>query len=122
MHQGCASPMCDTLRAGPGALSARFVFEQAALGDPIAKNILADKIRILGAAIAGLLHALDPEVVVLSGSIAEAGAALFEPLQREVDWRIQGLLGRAVPLVPSGVGDTSGVVGAAALADMMNQE
>lgn len=114
-HQGCASPMCDTLRAHPETLSTKFVFEQAAQGDPIASLILTRKIRMLGGAIAGLIHMLDPELVVLSGSIAEAGAALFDPLQKEVDWRIHGLLGRVVPLVPSGVADTSGVIGAAAL-------
>ena len=115
-HQGCASPMCDILRSDSSALSTRFIFEQASLGDSIAQGLLRRKIRILGASIAGLLHALDPEIVILSGSIAEAGAALFEPLQKEVDWRVQGLLRRSVPLVPSGVRDTSGVIGAAALA------
>jgi len=114
-HLGCASPMCDILRTDPSALSTRFIFEQARLGDEIARNILKKKIRILGASIAGLLHALDPEIVILSGSIAEAGPALFEPLQQEIDRRVQGLLRRSVPLVASGVQDTSGVVGAAAL-------
>ena len=116
MHQGCSSPMTDILRATPEALSTRFVFEQAALGDPLAQGILDRKIRVLGACLAGLLHALDPEIVILSGSIADAGPALFEPLQKEVDWRVKGLLKRSVPLVPTGVQDTSGVVGAAALA------
>jgi glucokinase len=114
-HQGCATPMCDTLRAHPDLLSTKFVFEQAAQGDPIAKEILRKKIRVLGATIAGLIHALDPEVIILSGSISTAGPALFDQVQDEVDWRIQGLLGRVVPIVPSGVQDTSGVVGAAAL-------
>jgi glucokinase len=116
MHQGCSSPMTDILRATPEALNTRFVFEQAALGDQLAQGILQRKIRVLGACLAGLLHAFDPELVILSGSIADAGPALFEPLQREVDWRVKGLLKRSVPLVPSGVQDTTGVVGAAALA------
>lgn len=115
-HLGCSSPMTEILRAHPEALSCQFVFEQAGLGDPIAQRLLATRIRTLGACLAGLLHALDPEVVILSGSIAEAGAALFEPLQREVDWRVRGLLKRQVPLVPTGVNDTSGIVGAAGLA------
>lgn len=114
-HQGITSPMTDILRAQPEVLSCRFIFEQAALGDPVAREIVAKKIRVLGASIAGLIHAFDPELVVISGSIAEAGAPLMEPLQAEVDWRIRGLIKHPVPLVPSGVHDTSGVVGAAAL-------
>jgi glucokinase len=115
MHQGVASPMTDILRTQPEALSCRFVFEQAAIGDPVAREIIARKIRVLGATIAGLIHALDPEVVIVSGSISEAGRALFEPLQKEVDWRIRGMIKHPVPLISSGVNDTSGIVGAAAL-------
>jgi glucokinase len=108
--------MTNALRSFPERLNCEFVFAEAQRGDPVASGILSRRLRVLGAAIAGLLHALDPEIVILSGSIAQAGPALFEPLQREIDWRVQGLLPRSVPLVPSGVKDTSGVVGAAALA------
>jgi glucokinase len=117
-HMGCSSPMADILRATPDVLNTRFVFEQAALGDSIAQGILRRKIRVLGACLAGLVHAFDPEIVILSGSIADAGDALFRPLREEVDWRTKGLLKRKVPLVPSGVNDTSGVAGAAALAPL----
>lgn len=114
-HLGVASPMCDILRAHPDSLSCRFVFEQAAIGDPIAREILARKIPVLGAAIAGLVHALDPELVIISGSIADAGEPLFAPLRHELRWRTWGLMRREIPIVPSGVNDTSGIVGAAGL-------
>ncbi len=115
-HLGVLSPMCEILRAHPDSLSCRFVFEQAALGDPIARDILDRKIPVLGGAIAGLIHALDPELVIVSGSIADAGEALLEPLRRDVAWRIRGLVRRVLPIVPSGVNDTSGIAGAAGLA------
>jgi glucokinase len=115
-HLGVASPMCDILRANPDSLSCRFVFEQAALGDPVARRIVERKIPVLAGAIAGLVHALDPELVIVSGSVAGAGEALFEPLRRGVAWRIRGLIKHEVPIVPSGVNDTSGIVGAAGLA------
>lgn len=115
-HLGVASPMCDILRANPDSLSCRFVFEQAALGDPVAGRIVERKISVLAGAVAGLVHALDPELIIVSGSVAGAGEALFEPLRREVSWRIRGLIKHEVPIVPSGVNDTSGIVGAAGLA------
>jgi glucokinase len=108
--------MCDILRAHPEALNCQFVFEQAAVGDPVARGILDRKIPVLAGAIAGLIHALDPEVVIVSGSIADAGDALFDPLRRDVAWRIRGLIRRDLPIVPSGVNDTSGITGAAGLA------
>lgn len=115
-HQGVASPMNDAIRSNPSSLSCRMVFEYAAQGDEAAASILERRIRLLGAALAGLLHAFDPEVVILTGQIAEAGDQLFEPVRREVWRRTQGLLRRDVPIVPGGLNDTSGVVGAAALA------
>lgn len=116
VHSGISSPMTNALRAAPERLSCQLVFSEAQRGDPVASGILARQIRLLGGAVAGLILALDPEVVILSGSIAQAGPALFEPLQMEIDWRVKGLLQRSVALLPTGVDDISGVVGAAALA------
>ena len=65
--------------------------------------------------IAGLLHVFDPELVILGGHIADAGADLLVPLQEEVWRRSRGLLGREVPIVEQQVADKSGIVGAAGL-------
>lgn len=117
-HQGASSPMTDELRTNASALSCRAVFEFAAHGDSVASLILERRIKLLGAALAGLMHAYDPEIVILTGQIAEAGEQLFAPLRKEVYWRTYGLLRREVPIVPGGVNDTWGIVGAAALAFM----
>lgn len=115
-HQGGASPMAEALRAQPERLTARFVFEQAAEGDRLARHVVETRLHVFAAALAGLLHAFDPEVVILTGSMAEAGEAVFAPVREEMAWRVRGLLRREVPVVASGVRDGSGVVGAAALA------
>jgi glucokinase len=114
VHQGAVSPMTRALRAEPAALNCRSIFEWAAREDPMALWVLDRRIDRLAAALAGLMHTFDPEVVILTGQIAEAGEALFAPLRRATAWRIHGLLRREVPLVPSGLNDTSGVAGAAA--------
>ena len=69
----------------------------------------------LAAAIAGLLHVFDPEIVILGGQVADAGEDLLEPLQEQVWERSRGLLRRDVPIVPQEVADKSGIVGAAGL-------
>lgn len=116
VHQGVASPMLNGLRAEPELLSCEYVYQQAAAGDPIARHILDRATIVLAGAMAGLIHAFDPEVFILTGSIAAAGDALFEPLRREVAWRTSGLIKREIPIVPCGVEDHSGTIGAAALA------
>ena len=115
VHSGCVSSLTDSFRGRPESLTCQDVFEAAAAGDGLAAEIRDRAIRRLGAAIAGLLHIFDPEMVILGGQIVEAGPALLEPLQREMNWRAKGLLRRDVPLVLQQVEDRSGIVGAAAL-------
>jgi glucokinase len=115
-HQGVASVMTDWVRQNPGHITCEKVFAYAAEGDEIAQWILKRRVRVLGAALAGLLNAYDPEVVIVMGAVAEAGDQLFEPLRNEVYWRTKGLLRREVPIVPGGLRDSSGVAGAAGLA------
>jgi glucokinase len=91
------------------------VFRAADAGDDTARWIVASGNRKLGAAIAGLALALDPEVIIVGGQIAGAGELLFSPLREEVASRTRALLRRELPVIPMQVADPSGVVGAAAL-------
>ena len=92
------------------------IFECARKGDEVARIIVERATLILGSAIAGLVHVLDPEIVILGGQITLAGDFLLDPIQRELDWRTRYLLRRKVPIVRAQIAEPSGVVGAAALA------
>lgn len=92
------------------------IFECARKGDEVARIVVEHAMLVLGSAIAGLIHVLDPEIVILGGQMAQAGEFLFEPVQSEIDWRTRYLLRRKIPVVKAQVADPSGVVGAAALA------
>jgi glucokinase len=92
------------------------VFVLAEQGDAMAHDIISRATHVLGAALAGLAHVLDPEMIILGGQISAAGDALLEPLRRDVGWRARCLLRRDVPVVRSKLVDPSGVIGAAALA------
>ncbi len=116
VHRGCASSLTRLFREQPQLAACRTIFQAAREGDGIAIEIVGHAIRRLGAAIAGLLHVFDPELVILGGQVADAGADLLEPLAQEVWGRSRGLLGREVPLVEQQVADKSGIVGAAGLA------
>ena len=93
--------------------SCELVFEMARRGDVVARHIVDRAITALGAAMAGLAHALDPEVIIVGGQIAGAGDYLFAKLREEMAWRTRKFVRREVPLVAAQVKD--GVVGAAAL-------
>lgn len=115
-HRGVRTALTEELRAHPERLTAKLVFERAEEGDAAARSVVEPRVRALGAAVAGLVHAFDPEVVILTGSMAVE--MVIGAVRAEVAWRVKGLVRRAVPVVGPGVKDNSGVVGAAALAWM----
>ncbi len=116
VHRGCDSVLTRLFREQPQLASCRTVFQAAREGDTLAVAIVSRAIYNLGAALAGLLHIFDPEVVILGGQVADAGTDLLVPLQEEVWSRSRGLLGRDVPIVEQQVADKSGIIGAAGLA------
>jgi glucokinase len=115
VHRGCDSSLTRLFREQPQLATCRTVFQAASEGDALAQSIVDSAIFRLGAAVAGLLHVFDPELVILGGQLADAGADLIGPLQEEVWARSRRLLGRDVPLVEQEVADKSGIVGAAGL-------
>ena len=115
VHRGCDSVLTRLFREQPQLASCRTVFQAASEGDAVAVAIVSSAIDKLGAALAGLLHIFDPEIVILGGQLADAGADLLVPLQEEVWRRSRGLLGRDVPIVEQEVADKSGIIGAAGL-------
>ncbi len=115
VHRGCSSTLTRLFREQPQLASCRTVFQAASEGDELAGTILSGAIAKLAAAIAGLLHVFDPELVIVGGAVADAGDGLIEPLQEEVWERSRRLLGRDVPLVRQQVNDRSGIVSAAGL-------
>jgi glucokinase len=115
VHRGCSSALTRLFREQPQLATCRTIFQAAREGDELSREIVAKAIRKLGAAIAGLLHIFDPEVVIIGGQVAGAGADLLLPLQKEVWERSRGLLGRNVPLIEQQVPDKSGIVAAAGL-------
>jgi glucokinase len=115
VHRGCDSVLTRLFRESPQLATCRTVFQAATEGDAVAIAIVSSAIYKLGAALAGLLHIFDPEIVILGGQMADAGTDLLVPLREEVWSRSRGLLGRDVPIVEQQVADKSGIIGAAGL-------
>jgi glucokinase len=116
VHRGCPSTLTRLFREQPQLATCRTIFQAASEGDALSQFIVAKAIRNLAAAIAGLLHVFDPQVVILGGQVVDAGADLLTPLREEVWARSRNLLGREVPMIEQEVADKSGIVSAAGLA------
>jgi len=103
-------------RFGPES-GARDLVRRAEAGDPDAVALLAGIGRNLGAALATLVNALEPELVVIGGGFGEAAAEFLLGPAREV-LRRDGLEpGRDnVRLVLAELGTDAGVIGAGMIA------
>jgi len=91
------------------------IFRAAAHGDESAQCVLERALEYLGAAVVSLLHAFDPEVLVLGGNIAQAGEQVLGPVRATIAKNSCGMLGREVPVVLQSVVGYGGVLGAAGL-------
>jgi glucokinase len=93
--------------------STRKLVEAHLAGDAHATTIWLRSIHHLAAAIASFINAFDPEVVIIGGGIAQADAALFDPLRQQLDrfeWRP---MDHRVPVVAAALGEKAGAIGAA---------
>jgi glucokinase len=95
-------------------ITAATVYQASEEGDTLAREVVRDTARFLGAGIANLLNIFNPDVVVIAGGVTQAGEALFEPLRAEVRRRAFRSAVDACRIVPGTLPGTAGVVGAVA--------
>ncbi|WP_127794134.1 ROK family protein [Agromyces sp. LHK192] len=90
---------------------AKEVLAAARAGDGSAQRVWDDAVEALAEQLARVAALLAPEVVVVGGGLAQAGADLLDPLAARLD----GLLSfhRRPLLVPAELGDDAGVLGTA---------
>jgi len=87
----------------------------ARAGNPAAAEAWERAGRYLGLALVGLVNLLNPDVIVIGGGIAGAGALLLDPARRTVRERALGTPARHVRIVRSTLGADAGVIGAASV-------
>ncbi|UKA60781.1 ROK family protein [Arthrobacter sp. FW306-2-2C-D06B] len=105
----------------PEVPDTRAVFALACDGDGAASADSAAAIKAIGAgagaagqAIGGLVNILDPETVVVSGGLADAGDFWWKPMERALRKELMGPLA-GIPVHRAALGNTAAIVGAAKL-------
>ena len=100
-------------RSGGRFTSTRELVDAHLAGDAHATDVWVRSVYQLSIALVSIINALDPEVIILGGGIANAGSALFEPLanfMERFEWRP---FGNRVPVIPALLSDQAGALGAA---------
>lgn len=121
-NRGCLETIASTStmiellsRASQGAVTTADIIDRAAAKDPATLRVIDDAGVAVGRAAANLANTLNPETIIIGGSLTDLGDCFLDPIRR-------GLLRHAVPLVDetsavqmSSLGDRAEALGAAAL-------
>ena len=94
------------------------VFKEAEKGDSVSRHIIDSSLEYLGIGIANIITLFDPEVIILGGGVMKAGQIIFDRIKEVVDQRCFKNMASACKIVPSALGEKSGVIGAIALTMM----
>jgi len=121
--RGCLETLVSASRligvlqpAYDGELTVERALELETAGDAGVRRVLSDAGRAVGRALADLCNNLNPEVVVIGGSLG-ASPALREAVRRAVDRYAQPDTAAALRVVPGLLGKRASVVGAVSLAN-----
>jgi glucokinase len=102
-------------RPGQPDASAKDLADDAAQGHPVGLAALRRAGRALGLGIASATTLCDLEVVAVGGGLSQAGPLLFGPLEQALREYARLGFARRAQVVPAALGQSAGLVGAAAL-------
>jgi glucokinase len=102
-------------RPGRPDATAKDLADDGAQGHPVGLAAMRRAGRALGIAISSATHLCDLEVAAIGGGLSQAGALLFEPLEESLHAHAKLAFARRLRVVPAALGQSAGLVGAAAL-------
>jgi N-acetylglucosamine repressor len=91
------------------------LLDQARAGDKVALEAFRLAGKLLGVSLANLVNVFNPQLVLLSGSGAVAGAILFDPMHQALEAHTFARLGQEMRIAIEPAGDESWARGAASL-------
>ena len=115
IEAGERSLIDDLVDGDLGRVTAETVVSAALEKDSLANEAIVEAARTLGAALASLVHLLDPRLIVIGGGVSNARDLLFRPLRQRLEEGLMPGFRGGVQVVPAALGDDAGLMGAVAL-------
>jgi glucokinase len=100
----------DTTRIDPKIISLA-----AQKGDATATEIFAEAGTYLGVGLASVVNLLDVRLIIIGGGIARAGKPLFDAVRESVKRHVLKPMAEGLEVLPAKLGNSAGILGAAAL-------
>ncbi len=115
VQAGQETSLAQTVREGK-PVTAKMIHKAALAGDAFARRAIEEAGELLGVAIVSIIHTLNPERVVLSGGMSNAGEMIMKPLKRVVWERSWSRALEDFDIRFATLGEDAGFVGAAGCA------
>ena len=112
---GQQTTLAETVRQGKPVTS-KMIYQAALAGDAFSKHAIEETGELLGVAIVSIIHTLNPELVLLSGGLSNAGDMIMKPLKRVVWERAWARALEDFDIRFATLGEDAGFVGAAGCA------
>ncbi len=110
------SLLAKHLRSRNEARPIERIFAAARAGDTATRDMITERARYLGIALANLVNALNPELILLGGMFAQGSDLILPVAEATMRETAFAGLGERVRVQPTDCGWRAGVIGAAALA------
>lgn len=104
----------ESTLADKDSLDFRELFSHAAAGDAVAREVRDRCIRVWSANAVSLIHAYDPEIVLLGGGVMQSAAVILPAVQEYIDNHTWSTWGRA-QVRAAELGNASALLGAVPL-------
>ncbi len=119
IEAGEASSLQSLIEDGE-EITALEIAEAAKAGDELSIEVIANAGRDIGHHLANLAHAFSPELFILGGGVSTIGDLFFNPIRQSFQEHVMDpIYAENIRVVPAGLGDDAGLVGAMVLADQV---
>jgi predicted NBD/HSP70 family sugar kinase len=113
IKSGDRSAIADQVSGDLARISSEMVFDAARAGDGVCVSVVRDTIKYVGMAIANLASVIDPECIVIGGTIASGGDLTLEGIRTESRRRMRPQQADSLHIVLSTLGIDAVSIGAA---------
>ena len=111
-----ASPQLTDILARTGDVNAIDVCQAAQMGDPASTEIVVQSGRLIGGVVATLANMLNPQLIILAGSIAQSNDILLASFREAVYGASHPLVTRDLRILRSQMSSSAALLGAANIA------
>jgi glucokinase len=114
--EGEKSMLVDMVHSAIEEITAEKVHNAAKQNDPLALRVIAGASYYLGLGIINLVSIINPEMIIVGGSVARIGNLLLDPVRQMVKDKTFALMVKNLKIVQARLGEDAGLMGAVAYA------